>query len=461
VEPLKDRGSFRDPSGFVFYRDGEVFRQVNGPGGRAYHALMESGLYDELVEAELLVPHEAVSTDLAAAEGAVAVLRPERIPFISYPYEWSFGQLRAAAITTLRIQQRAMDRGMGLTDATPFNIQFVGRRPVLVDTLSLVPMDDRVPWIAYHQFCTQFLAPIRLQAQLDPRLSGLFKAHLDGVPLDMASRMLPRRTWASLGDLMHIHLHARSIRRHAGAAAPEPGRTRASARGIRGIVDHLLSHVEGTSMRRVPSIWEDYEASHSYGRAARTAKLEFVRGWVQVRRPHVVWDLGANTGVFSRIASQGADYVVSLDFDANAVERNFSDGHHDLDDAGNVLPLCMNLMNPSPDLGWGHAERKSLTARGPADLCLALALVHHLAISGNVPLPMVADQFAEWGRSLIVEWVPKSDAMVHQLLASRADIFDQYTEEGFQQAFTSRFRIVRREPVPESERVLYAMERKS
>ncbi|MEX2532305.1 MAG: SAM-dependent methyltransferase [Gemmatimonadota bacterium] len=433
---------------------------MNGPGGQAYRALMESGLYDELVEAELLVPHEVVSTDLAAADGAVAVLRPERIPFISYPYEWSFGQLRAAAITTLRIQQRAMDRGMGLTDATPFNIQFVGRRPVLVDTLSLVPMDDGEPWIAYHQFCTQFLAPLRLQARLDPRLSGLLRSTLDGVPLDMASRMLPRRTWANLGDLMHIHLHARSIRRHAGAAAPDAGRTRASARGIRGIVEHLLSHVEGTAMRRVPSVWEDYEASHSYEQAARTAKLDFVSGWVQARRPSVVWDLGANTGVFSRVAAQGAGYVVSLDFDANAVEQNFSRVSHDSDEDGKVLPLCMNLMNPSPDLGWGLAERKSLTARGPADLCLALALVHHLAISGNVPLPMVAAQFAEWGRSLIVEWVPKSDAMVQRLLASRVDVFDEYTEEGFQQAFSSRFHIVEREPVPESERVLYAMERR-
>jgi hypothetical protein len=455
--------SFRDPSGFVYTRDGALYRQVNRVFEQRYRAFLDSGLYAELVEGRLLVPHREVSLDLAASPEAVAVLEPERVPFISYPYEWSFGQLRDAALLTLDLQERALARGLTLRDASAYNVQFVAGRPVFIDTLSFEPREPGAPWAGYRQFCEHFLVPLALMSRMDVRLAALLRSHLEGIPLDLGSRMLPRRTWLRPGLLFHVHLHAMAQRRYAdrGAGAVEGGEpSAASRRGISpaaatGLVRSLRGAIQSLDWTPAGTEWADYTEDNNYSTAAaeskRQAVIEFLRG-VEAR---TAWDLGANTGEYSRAARQLVPSVIAFDIDPAAVERNYR--RIKAENETGIQPLLLDLTNPSPALGWAHRERPSLEQRGPADVLLALALVHHLAIGHNLPLERVAGFLAKLGRSLIIEFVPKSDSQVRRLLRDRADIFPDYTREGFEAAFRGHFRIDRAVPVAESERTLYLM----
>ena len=218
--------SFRDPSGFVYTRSGVVYRQVNRVFQDEFEAVAGSGLYDELAGQRLLVAHESVSLDLAASPDATAVLRPEPVHFISYPYEWSFGQLRDAALLTLELQERALGRGMTLRDASAYNVQFEGGRPVFIDTLSFEPRKEGAPWIAYRQFCEHFLVPLALMSRVDIDLGDLLRTHIDGIPLELGNTLLGGRSWRSLGLLFHVRLHAMAQRRYRDRA---PG-TASSAR---------------------------------------------------------------------------------------------------------------------------------------------------------------------------------------------------------------------------------------
>ncbi len=455
--------SYRDPSGFVYTRDGTLYRQVNRVFQERYKAFLDSGLYTELVEGRLLVPHREMSLDLAASAEAVAVLEPERVPFVSYPYEWSFGQLRDAALLTLELQERALARGLTLRDASAYNVQFVAGRPLFIDTLSFEPREPGAPWVGYRQFCEHFLVPLALMSRVDVRLSALLRSHLEGIPLDLGSRLLPRRTWLRPGLLFHVHLHAMAQRRYAdrGSGAVQGGEPGAvSRRGVSpaaatGLVRSLRSAVQSLDWTPAGTEWADYTQDNNYTTAAAESKRQTVIELVRGLDARTLWDLGANTGEYSRAARQLVPSVIAFDIDPAAVERNYR--RIKAENESGILPLRLDLTNPSPALGWAHRERLSLEERGPADVLLALAVVHHLAIGHNLPLERVAGFFARVGRSLIIEFVPKSDSQVRRLLRDRADIFPDYTRDGFEAAFRSHFRIERAVPVAESERTLYLM----
>ncbi|MGE5373519.1 MAG: SAM-dependent methyltransferase, partial [Bacteroidota bacterium] len=215
--------SFRDPSGFLFIREGVLYRQVNQKYAQEYARLMESGLYEKLVKARLLVPHVEVEGVQPESGECFRVIQPERVPFISYPYEWSFGQLKDAALASLSIQKRALKLGMSLKDASAYNIQFVHGKATLIDTLSFELYKEGQPWVAYRQFCQHFLAPLSLMALKDVRLSQLLRVYIDGIPLDLASELLPWRTQLNFGLMTHIHLHAGAQRKYAGQEVKSRG----------------------------------------------------------------------------------------------------------------------------------------------------------------------------------------------------------------------------------------------
>jgi len=442
--------SFRDPSGYLFRRDGVLYRHVAPSCAADYDLLMGSGLHAELVDAGLLVAHEEVA--LEGRAGAHRVLKPSPIDFVSYPYEWAFSQLRDAALLTLDIAGRALHRGLSLKDASAFNVQFRGCRPVFIDTLSFETAREGEPWVAYRQFCEHFLGPLALVARCDARLLGLWRAHLDGVPLDLASRLLPRRTWLRFGLLTHIHLHGRSQAYYADRPAPTR-RAALSRTSLLALVDSLRRTVRSLAPRRERSEWADYERTHSYDDAAQRAKEESVGRWLERLRPRQVWDLGANVGRFARIAAARGAYAVAFDADPAVVEAAYLAGRSE--DRRDLLPLVLDLANPSPGLGWEGRERDTLEARGPADAVLALALVHHLAIGRNVPLPRLAAWTRRLGRAAIVEFVPKEDPQTRRLLRSRRDVFADYTQEAFESAFAGHFRLEAKQPLPGSGRALY------
>lgn len=449
--------SFRDPSGFLFTDGGTLYRQVNRIYAAEYDRLMESGLYDKLVKVGLLIPHQEVEQARAQDEAAYKVLQPELVPFISYPYEWSFSQYKDAALVTLSIQKSALKVGMSLKDASAYNIQFVHGKPVLIDTLSFETYQVGLPWVAYKQFCQHFLAPLALMALKDVRLSQLMRVYIDGIPLDLASQLLPGSTRLNFGLLTHIHVHAGAQKRYADAEVKRPKEGNGvSKQGMQGLIESLQSTVRKLEWKAGGTEWGDYYEITNYSDAAFEHKKDVIAGWVERVKPSLVWDLGANNGEFSRIASAAGGFTVSSDIDPTAVEQNYQRVRQEKEQ--NILPLVIDLTNPSPALGWANVERDSIVQRGPADMAFALALIHHLAISNNVPLPRVAEFFASVGEWLVIEFVPKSDSQVQKLLKSRKDIFDQYTKEGFEQAFEMYFDIQEAIPLKESERILYLLQ---
>jgi ribosomal protein L11 methylase PrmA len=458
VETTRIPGSFRDPSGFLFRENGEIYRQVNARFRSDYDLMMSSGFYAAATEQRLLLPHQEV-LDAPPRNSAYKVLKPVQIPFISYPYEWSFSQLQDAALLTLRLQELALDFGLCLKDASAYNVQFHRGAAVFIDSLSFEAYREGEPWIAYEQYCKHFLAPLALMSHVHIDLAKLLRVHIDGVPLGVASRLLPARTRLRPSLLIHLHLHARMQASHADRARhrEKPRSRTISRQGLRGIVDGLASATRKLSWTPAGTEWASYYDDTNYSDDAQSQKLQILNDYLDQTTPDCVWDLGANTGIFSRLASERGIPTVAFDIDPAAVEKNYLT----LRERGetNLLPLVQDLTNPSPDLGWNSEERSSLRSRGPAHVVMALALIHHLAIRNNVPLLYAARFFAGLCRSLIIEFVPKGDSQVQRLLATRDDIFPDYTREGFEQAFSQAFSIRSATRIEGSERILYLMDR--
>jgi hypothetical protein len=454
-EAARVGGSFRDPSGFVFRRSGLVYRQINHRYREHYDHLVGTGLYGRLVDEGLLIAHEESAEPPLEPEQSYRVLLPQQIPFISYPYEWCFSQLQEAALATLSIQRTAVEHGMSLRDASAFNLQFLRGRAVFIDSSSFERLRENQPWIGYQQFCRHFLAPLALTSYLDVRLMMLLRTHLDGVPLDLAARLLPVRSRLKPGLLMHLHAHAAAQRKTAGKT-PTRSAAAFSRNALMGLIDSLESAIRSLSWTPEGD-WAKYYSDTNYTDEAFESKKKLVAEMLAAAGGETVWDLGANTGPFSRLAAHSGAFTLSVDLDPAAVETNYRLCRRD--GVKNVLPLVGDLSNPSSDLGWAGEERQSLEARGPADVVLALALIHHLAIGNNTPLDKVADYFARLGRRLVIELVPKGDSQVERMLASREDIFSSYDQAGFEAAFSRRFETERREPIPGTKRTLYLMRR--
>jgi len=452
-------GSFRDPNGFLFVQEGSIYRQVNGLYQDHYDHLLKSGLYQSLVDAGLLIAHTEASLNLARSGDAYKIIQPEEVPFISYPYEWSFSQLKAAALATLGIQKRALTFGMSLKDSSAYNIQFMKGKPVLIDTLSFEIYQEGLPWVAYRQFCQHFLAPLALISYRDIRLNQLLRVYIDGIPLDLAATLLPFRSRFKLPLLLHIHLHARSQQHFSDKVVDrDKARGKVSRQSLLGLMDHLESAVKKLRWSPQGTDWADYYQDDSYDSVGIEHKKQLVADFLDEAAPQTVWDLGGNVGLFSRIAADRGIQTISWDVDPGCVDINYrqvvSNGETHL------LPLVLDLTNPSPAIGWENRERMSILERGPADTVLALALVHHLAISNNVPLDKIADFLAKLCSWLIIEFVPKTDPKVQRLLSTREDIFPSYTRQSFENELGRLFVIKRSEQIRNSKRILYLLERR-
>jgi hypothetical protein len=452
------RSSFRDPAGFVFEHKDGIYRQINEAGADDYEHFMNSGLYKNLVDKGWLVPHEEIKnlSGLSGHKKRYKIIKPEQIPFISYPYEWTFDQLRDAALLTLNVQKLALKHGMILKDSSAYNVQFIGRRPVFIDTLSFWRHKEGDAWEGYRQFCEHFLSPLALCAYATPEILPTQRVYLDGIPLAITNKLLPKKARFNRGLFAHIYLHASSQKRYDKLDATTPKKQRkVSSMALNGLIASLERTVTKLSLRGRNTQWGDYYNDTNYSKKAFEDKKNVVEQMLKKvsPKPKLVWDLGANDGTFSNISAALGTYTVAFDMDEKAVGQGYRkrDGHD-----GHILPLVQDLSNPSPSLGWAHAERHSLEERGPADVSLALALIHHLAITNHAPFSQVASFFASISKFLIIEFVPKGDSKVELLLSGFSrNTFSGYTQENFEAAFSKHFEIVDKKPVKDSKRTIY------
>lgn len=444
--------SFRDPSGFVFEEKGVIYRQINAVYAEEYQKLLSSGLYDTLTKNQWLIPH----TDVSDGQAFPKIIRPEPVPFISYPFEWSFSMLKDAALLTLAIQKTALDCGMTLKDASAYNVQFVGSRPIFIDTLSFANYTEGSAWEAYGQFCRHFLAPLTLMSQCDVSLNRLLLAHLDGVPLPLATQLLPLKSLFNMGLYLHLYLHAKAEKKYSTVQATAKPQN-LPLQKLQQIIAHLTSVVSNLTWKPAVSEWQNYyetNVSDAYLQAKKTVVADYLTNI----SPHHVLDMGANDGVFSTLAADFAETVLSFDIDTSCVENNYLSLKKIKNNK--ITPLFADITNPSPAIGWANQERFSLFQRVKVDTIMALALVHHLAISNNTPLSKIAEFLSQHCQNLIIEFVPKSDDKVQILLQNRVDIFDDYTLDGFKSAFSTYFSIEKEQIIAPTQRILFLMKNK-
>jgi hypothetical protein len=450
IEP----SSFRDPSGFIFYRNGKILRQINISYRPNFDRLMESGLYKQLTDSEFLIAH-CLSTEAPyESESCSLVIEPQKIPYISYPYEWCFSQLKDAALLTLKVQQIAMHYGMSLKDASAYNIQFLNGKPVFIDTLSFETYNEGTPWVAYRQFCQHFFAPLALMKYKDVRLNQLLKVFIDGIPLDLTAMMLPLRSKLNFSVFSHIVAHAKS-QKHFNLKQIRRSNYVISKFQLNALIDGLLSFIARLIWKPREFEWSSYYENTNYSALSMKHKQEIIVQFL-TRTPHgLVYDIGGNIGVFSRLASADGGKTVCFDTDLSAVEKNYLAIKKN--NERNLLPLVMDIANPSPGIGWANEERRSFIQRGKADTVLGLALIHHLAISNNLPLSDIFAFFSALGEYCIMEWVPKEDSQVQRLLSTREDIFFNYSKEQFEYNAEKYFSIVDIARINDSLRSIYLL----
>lgn len=453
--------SFKDPSGFIFEQDNKLYRQVNQSYAEEYDLLMSSGLYQELTEKQLMVPHIEVNENIGRGPDWYKTIAPERLSFISYPYEWCFHQLQDAALLTLTVLRKAVDKGMILKDATPYNIQFKEGKPIFIDTLSFDKYDASQPWVAYRQFCQNFLFPLYLEHYLNTDIQKIMSCYIDGIPVDITAKLLPLKSNLNLGVWLHVYLQ-NSVR--ASSASNNSKGSKAATVNFNqtkllNLVSHLESIIRGFGNRKTKSTWSNYYEETILGKEYLKEKERIFREMVDNHPAKSVLDMGANDGYFSKIAAEKGRQVISTDFDSRTISNLYEEIKKS--NLTNISPIVIDITNPSPAIGFDNRERASFTDRVKPDLVFALALIHHLVIGKNIPLEMAAAYFARIAPELLIEFIPKSDDKVKQMLATRKDVFDKYNEEHFESSFSEYFTVLRKQQMTGTDRILYMMKRKA
>ncbi len=450
--------SYRDNDGFVFEHHGLFYRLIQPSYFPHYELLNQSGLYRDLTEAGRLIRHEEVmpGTVPFTFPAECKVILPEQLPFVSYPYEWSFDMWRDAAIVTLKIAMQCIEKGMILKDATPFNVQFLHGRPTFIDTLSFEAYDERKPWIAYHQFCECFLGPLLIMQYTHAELSRMFLLYPEGIPLEVVKAILPAKAKLNLQVYLHIWLQA-SVSKKSGigkksATAPF------SRQKLDSVLKSLLLLVTNAKAKEGKTTWDNYYTDTILGSKYLLAKTNIVEELLGNLSYDTVIDLGANDGHFSLLLKDKAKFIIATDADIKCINALYQ--HVRLNKIKNILPIINVLNLPSPAIGWNNAERVNMTQRLKADLVLVLALIHHLVISANVPVASIASWLSNMAPHLLIEFVPKSDEKVMQLLQHREDIFPEYNLAAFKNIFSQYFTIEAEQKIGETERVLFFMKRR-
>ncbi len=454
-----DTGSFRDRGGRVYHFQGRVFRGLSESALECYRKLQDLLFFQLLVESGNLVATREISQqdnplpEEVSAQWA-GFVEHDVVPVISYPYEWTFSMLKTAALLQLHLVECAISNGYTLKDATPYNIQFVCRKPVFIDIPSFEPLQQGEPWSGYRQFCEMFLFPLMLQAYKGCNFQPFMRAAIDGVNVQTAASLFSFRDRFRKGVLSHVWLQSKLDRRYGGSS--ENVRSDLKTAGfnrelILVNVRKLQKLVSNLAWKAVGSEWGDYTEFHNYSEDDHERKEDFIRAVIEAEHPLTVWDIGCNTGQFSRITAESCRQVVATDIDHVAVERLYLDKNT----AQNILPLVQNVADPSPSWGWRNRERSDLQSRSKPDLVLCLALIHHVVITANIPLAEFIDWLASLTDKLVIEYVGRSDDKVQTLLRNKEDKYQDYSRESLQANLKRHFGIRQQQDVNQGDRTLY------
>ena len=452
------QASFRDPSGYVFYDNGVLRRVINPIYFKQYQALKDTGVFKTLIKNELLIPHEETSV----SEEKI-ILTPEEIPFITNPYEWSFNQYKQAALTTLKIHKYLLTKGFILKDASAYNVTFHKGKPVFIDTLSFDFYKENTPWRAYKQFVTHFLGPLVLAKYHGTDIFKMMQTHIDGIPVKLIASLLPKKTKFNGILYTNIHLLAKMERKHSEDYKAETKVAKLSKQAQLNIVETLFNYIRKIKLNEATE-WGNYYDKTNYDTDAFEAKKQLIYKWVAPLKPKRLIDVGGNDGTFARTVSSDIKHVIVTDIDSNAVDYNQQQIQQNNEQ--NMLAFVSDILQPSPGIGFNNTERSSLIDRlkqYAPDVTMALALIHHITLSGNVPFEKSASFFASFSKQLIIEFPKREDSWVTSLLVRKREFinhFDFYNLEAFETGYSKYFILEKKEEIKGTNRVLYLFSKK-
>jgi ribosomal protein L11 methylase PrmA len=462
---IRNTASYRDPAGHVYEDHQRIYRSISRIGRNQYEAILRQGVVVDSVESGFLISSKELKRNEwpSQIEDSCYVIEHPRIPYISYPYEWSFNQLKSAALHHLDFQLHLFKRKIILRDASAYNVQFIGSKPIFIDLLSLMPYQEGNFWLGYRQFCENFLNPLLLRSILGVAHNDWFRGRMEGITtLDLA-QLIPIHKRFSWNIFSHIFLPARieksAIKNQAQAISKAKQVTKISKFAYEGLLYQFRNWIDKLKPRQAnKTIWADYVDNHSYAENEIAKKKNFVAEFVRVIKPKMLVDLGCNIGDYSLVAlKNGAHYVVGFDFDQGAVDLAFQRARDTAERS--FLPLYLDASNPSPCQGWLQSEREGFSKRTKPDALVALAFIHHLAIAKNVPLVQLVQWLVSLSPHGLIEFIPKHDITITKMLELREDIFSDYNEDTFENLLKEKTKIVKKEQISKSGRMLYWYER--
>lgn len=461
---LIEPGSYRDRNGRVFYHDDKVYRTLSHEGLKEWENVSKANFFKKAIADRTIVESIQIKEkdlqSLLPDKDWQGILNHELIPFISYPFEWPFGMLKDAALLHLRLLLDALEEDFTLKDASPYNIQWIGTKPIFIDVLSFKKWTQGEPWIGYNQFCQLFLFPLFLQAHKNISFQPWLRGYIKGISPKTMRNILSWRDYFKKGVFTNIFIQDILQTKYSDSNVNVKKTLKNIGfhkELIKTNVKKLISLVQNLHWKENKSEWGNYANQNSYSDQDELKKIEFIENITSKRKWDFVWDLGCNTGNYSRIASKYANKVLAIDSDDLCVEKLYqslkSEGGPSV-----ITPLTMSLANPSPNFGWRGKECKSLEQRGKPDLILSLALIHHMVISENIPLHEFIGWLASFKSSIIIEYVTKDDPMVKKLLQNKEDIYTDYNLNHFEQCLSRSFKIVKKLRLSSNTRILYYAE---
>ncbi len=460
-------GSFRDPEGRVFIRANGVFRTLSFNAVSRMRQLLNSNFIVKLIAEGLVIPTKMVETKelgLSSSEFGNYVLEHEKISLVTYPYEWSFDMLRDAALTQLKIMEMGLNEGYILKDGTAFNNLYRNGKMCFIDILSIDSYVEGQPWEGYTQFCQEFLFPLMLTSYKKVEFQSWWRGTMKGLTLPDFNSLLSLRDVFRNGVFKHVVLQSileKSFQKQKKSLTVTFKNNIFPKQSLKNLIQNLRNIIEKMKYSNQKSIWVAYADDNSYEKRDRLIKEEFIKKSMQQILPNRIVDLGANTGYYSKIVAEHAALVISVDLDPTCINNLYLNLRSNNLNNRKIISLVGNLINPSPAQGWDLQERDNLLVRLlQSDAFIALAVVHHICISSNIPLEFFVAFLRKIASCGVVEWVDPSDSMVQFMLRNRANIFNEYTWENFKTLLEKYFSILQVVDVQNSTRKLCLLGKK-
>jgi len=457
-------GSYRDPRGYVFKSeddDSHVYRTVREHYATEFFDIVSDNIIEHSISKGFLIETSVLENSQIPPElDASYLLKHQKIPFWSQPYEWTFLQLRDAALLHLNFQLFLLENGYTLSDASAYNIQFIGSKPIFIDVLSIEKYKEGQPWLGYKQFFEQFLNPLLLYGKKGIAFNEWYRGSLEGISIESLMRVLSLKNKLNWRVFLFLGLYNMSSKKIVDASnkiddgSLNKKKPNVSKQSLISMLSQLRNWVLSIELPKELTVWGDYAAHNTYTENERVRKQQLIKSFVERNKVSSLLDMGCNSGEYSLAALEGgADHVVGFDFDHGALNVAYDNSKST---GARFLPLWLDAANPSPSQGWLQSEREGFAERFKADAVIALAFEHHLAIGKNIPL----EQVVAWLVSLVnkcglIEFVPKDDPTVQLMLSTREDIFVGYGEAEFQSALENEAEIVDKSVSSASGRILY------